>query len=150
MNPWLWLAVRVLFVGAWARAGWLDSLGPSDFPLQPFQLLFLLLASAWGARFHLLRPYLQADRKDPWLKPSWFESPGDLNQPFQFFHMCAWAFVAMAITGWLHSPETVNAASPNLPIYLLPGAFGVGLLLGMNWAVRSYPDNFVRSKNGVT
>ena len=143
--------MRVLFVVAWALAGWRDAAAPSDVSVGLFGLVFIFAGSALTARFYLVRPYLRADRKSPSFKPSWFENPGDPNQPFQFLHMCAFAFVAMALSSLLHGSQSVaEAASPSLSVTLLAGSIGLGTLLGMYWAVRSHPTEFVRRRSDVT
>lgn len=141
----LWLVVRVVFVVVWARAGWLGMSSESDFPLEPFHLAFAVVMAAVLTRFWVVRSYLLSNRQEPWLVPSWYESPAQPSQPFQFFHMCAYAFIAFALSAVLRGPRSVaEAASAHLPFELFAGAGGIGVLLGMYWAIRSYPMQFVR------
>ena len=144
----LWLAVRLLFVVYWAYTGWrgmTPGSTPSAFPMGFTHLAWALAVGAIGTRFWIVRPYLNPARIEPWLIPSWYESPIQPSQPFQFFHLCGVSFVAMALSALLRGPNSsVQAASSNLPLELFAGAFGVGVLIGIYWTLHAYPRQFVR------
>ena len=144
----LWLVVRLLFVSYWAYAGWRGmepTTTTSAFPLGFPELLFALAGGAVGTRFWVVRTYLNPSRSEPWLIPSWYESPFRPSQPFQFFHLGGVSFAAMALFALLRGPDSsVEAASLSLPPELFAGAGGIGLLIGIYWAIQSYPGQFVR------
>ena len=144
----LWLVARILFVGYWAYAGWrgmTPSSATSTFQLSITHLLFALVASAVGTRFWVARTYLKPERTEPWLTPSWYESPIQPSQPFQFFHLCGVSFIAMALVALLRGPmSSVEAASESLPPELFAGAGGLGVLAGIYWTLQAYPKRFIR------
>lgn len=111
--------------------------------LEPFQIFFSLLMGALAARFWFMRDYHREGRVEPWLAPSWGGPLMDKNQPMQFVHAAGYAFLSGGISGVLRdSVSAVDAAAPGFPTYMMPGAGGVGLLLGMYWAIWSYPIQF--------
>ena len=144
----LWVVVRLLFVSYWAYAGWRGIAPPtaaSEFQLAPGHLLFALVVGAVGTRFWVMRTYLKPDRTEPWLIPSWYESPIRPSQPFQFFHLGGVSFIIMALFALLRGPRSsTEAASSSLPTEFFAGAFGVGILVGIYWALRVHQRQFVR------
>ena len=141
----VWLGLRLLFVGYWAYAGWQGMPSARPFPLEFAHVGFALLAGTFGARFWLIRPYLAAGRTKPWLVPSWVVNPFQSTQPFQFVQLGGISFVAMAVAATLRGPRAVaEVASPYLPVEWFAGGFGLGLLLGVYWAVHAYPAQFKR------
>src|SRR3990167_1965314 len=129
----LWVLVRLLFISYWAYAGWRGIAPPtatSAFQLGPAYLLFALAVGTIGTRFWVMRTYLNPGRTEPWLAPSWYESPIRPSQPFQFFQLGGVSFVTMALFALLRGPRSsTEAASPSMPTEFFGGAFGVGILL---------------------
>jgi hypothetical protein len=141
----MWIIVRLLFVGYWAYEGWKGLSSPSSFPLTFAHVGFAVLAGAFGARFWLIRPYLAPGRTKPWLAPSWVINPFQTSQPFQFIQLCGVSFLAMALTATLRGARSVaDAASSYLPTEWFGGGFGLGLLIGLYWAVYVYRAQFKR------
>ncbi len=135
-----WFALRLAFSAFFALAEW-DS--HSSMRLEPSQLFFSLLTSALIARFWFMRDYHRERRVEPWLAPSWGGPLMDKSQPMQFVHAAGFAFLSGGISGVLHDSITaVDAAVPGFPVYMMVGAAGAGLLLGMYWAIWSYPVQF--------
>ncbi len=141
---YFWLLVRLAFLIYWVRAGWLGLGGPNaGFPLSTAHVLFAIGAGTLGARFWLIRPYLRKERTEPWLAPSWFENPLNPSQPFQFMHVFGISFVLMAVAAVVRGPRsTAQAASSFLPMELFGGGFGLGLLIGIYWALHAYREQF--------
>lgn len=138
----LFFLARLIYVAAWARAGWFHA--SSGF-VSAEQLIFTLGASAVLTRFWLVKTYLDPGRAVLGTMPSWFESPAQLEQPFQYFHLCAWSFIAFSAFSVLATdPAPPGDLSTGFPTDCFPGAMGLGVLLGIAWAVRAHPDKFVQ------
>ncbi len=135
-----WFALRLAFIAFFASVEWNSRL---SMRLEPFQLLFFLLTSTLAARFWFMRDYHRERRNEPWLAPSWGGPLMDSSQPMQFVHASGFAFLAGGIAGMLSDTvSAVDAAAPGFPAYLMLIAAGTGLLLGMYWAIWSYPVQF--------
>ena len=135
-----WFALRLALIAFFSFAVWNSK---SSMHLEPFQVYFFLLIGVLGARFWFMRDYHREGRVEPWLAPSWGGPLMDQHQPMQFVHAAGYAFLSAGLSGWLRGPVSViDAAAPGFPDYLMPGAAGAGLLLGMYWAIWSYPVQF--------
>jgi len=107
-------------------------------------LAFFAVGGALGTRYWVFRSYARSDASEPWLVPSWSESPFQLNQPFQFFHLAAWAFVVFFLAAFVRK-ISLNSHLNGLPVEAMFGAFGAGMLIGMKWAVMSCKDKFTKT-----
>jgi hypothetical protein len=135
-----WFALRLAFIAFFASAQWNSH---SSMRLEPFSLCFYLLGGLLGARFWFMRDYHRKGRVEPWLAPSWGGPLMDRSQPMQFVHAAGYAFLLGGIAGLLRGPvSAADAAAPDFPVYMMLGASGTGLLLGMYWAIWSYPVQF--------
>jgi hypothetical protein len=136
-----WISVRLLFIALSACAGFIVTFAPS--PLSRFELVFFLVFGALGTRFWIFRDYKKPGREEPWLLPSWTASPFQQRQPFQFAHLAGTSMAVFALCAMLRDylvrPESVFSL---LPAELFAGAFGIGMLLGIRWAVYSYRTKF--------
>ncbi len=143
-RPYLWLSVRVAILVYWVVAGW-EGFGQQPLPIPTF---VLVLAALWGAiatRYWIVQAYTSTKRTEPWLLPSWFQNPFQRSQPFQFFHLGALSFLAFGISHLLREEVSGNHLSlGEWPDELFAAAFGLGILVGIYWAVAAYRSRFQR------
>lgn len=108
----------------------------------------LVFAAAWGAiatSYWIVQAYTSTKRTEPWLLPSWFLNPFQRSQPFQFFQLVGFGFLAFGISHLVHEEATANPLTVGeWPIELVAAAFGLGILIGVYWAVGAYRSRFQR------
>jgi hypothetical protein len=137
LNKWVLLRFGVL-----AFAGYCGF--SLVFPSRLFSLgdiSFFFAVGIFGSRYWVFRSYARLNTGCSWLAPSWSENPFQKDQPFQFFHLAAWAFVALSLVALIHRFESALTTAL-FPAEAIFGAFGLGLLLGIKWAVMSHKGNF--------
>ena len=145
---YIWFGLRVLFVGFWAHTGWtgMDQGLESDrFPLSFASVLGTLAIGALVTRYWVARPYFDRGRSQTGSMPSWSANPFQSSQPFQAMHTGGIAFVAMGAMALIRGPRNaVEATSPHMPSELFGASFGLGILVGIYWTMRSHPNLFRR------
>jgi hypothetical protein len=147
MNHYAWLFVRLLIIGVWFSWGIASHMSTPSMP--PFIYGIALLWGAVVVRFWVVRSYTSKNRHTPWLLPSWTANPFALEQPFQFFHVVGLSFLAFALASIIGSHSSLGTADPSaVPGALIAGAFGLGILCGIYWALWSYRVRF-RSQQSV-
>jgi len=143
-RPYFWLSIRIAIIVYWLVAGW------KGFGQQPMSVpnVVLVFAVVWGAistRYWIVQAYTSTKRTEPWLLPSWFLNPFQRSQPFQFFQLGGLSFLAFAVSHFVR--EEINGNHLSLgewPIEAFAGAFGLGILIGIYWAVGAYRSRFQR------
>ena len=141
---YVWLLVRLGVMAYWVIAGIRGF--PQNFPIPGFVLIIAFLWGALATRYWIAQRYMGANRVEPWQIPSWFASPFQMSQPFQFFHLCALSFVVFAIAAVAREEiRGHHLTSANLPVELFAGAFGLGILLGVYWTIAVYRSRFSES-----
>ena len=140
----VWLAIRIAFVAYWAHSGWKGLPVAAAFRLGVESVAFPLVFGALTTRYWIVRPYLAKDRKAPWLAPSWLANPFQLEQPFQFIHLCGVSFVVFALSALARGLQSgAGVASVSLPPELFAGGFGAGILIGIRWSMAAYRGRFI-------
>ena len=142
-NPYLWLTVRIGILAYWAVAGWDGFKDNNSVPV--FIPIFFLLVATLATRYSIIQAYTSTKRTEPWLLPSWFLNPFQMSQPFQFFHLGGLGFLLFGSAGMIRAladgkPFTLQ----QWPVEAFAGAFGLGILLGIYWAIAAYRSRFQR------
>jgi hypothetical protein len=141
--PYVWLLVRLAILAYWVSAGFRGL--PQNFPIPGFELIVAFLWGAVATRYWIALAYTNAKRTEPWLLPSWFVSPFQRSQPFQFFQLGGLSFVVFGIAAVVRREISGHHLSPaNWPVEVFGGAFGLGILLGIYWTVAAYRSRFQR------
>jgi hypothetical protein len=141
--PYVWLLVRLAILAYWVIAGYRGL--PQNFPIPGFVLIVAFLWGVIATRYWIAQAYTNSKRTEPWLLPSWFVSPFQGSQPFQFFHLGGLSFVAFGIAALAR--EVMSGRHfpyANLPVEMFGGAFGLGILLGIYWTIAAYRSRFQR------
>lgn len=68
-----------------------------------------------------------------WKRPSWYINPFLINEPLQFFHLAAFAFIAGGVVGIATLPFRSVSVAP-LAVWLL--SIGVGAWLGVQLSMK--------------
>jgi hypothetical protein len=141
--PYVWLLVRLAILAYWMSAGFRGL--PQNFPVPGFVLVVAFLWGAVATRYWIAQAYTSANRTEPWLLPSWFVSPFQMSQPFQFFQLGGLSFVVFAIAAVARQEFSGHHLTcANWPVEIFAGAFGLGILLGIYWTVVAYRSRFQR------
>ena len=142
-NGYLWLSVRLAILMYWIFSGWEGFKGGATLPvLVP---LVALLFAALSTRYGIVQAYTSPKRIEPWFLPSWFLNPFRRSQPFQFFHLAGMSFLLFSCFGIARATLGGRRFSfEQWPIEAFAGAFGLGILLGMYWAINAYRSRFQR------
>jgi hypothetical protein len=142
-RPRLWLAVRAGVLVYFMVGGWQGFKETASFPGWVF--LFALFWGAVATRFGINQAYTSAKRTEAWLMPSWYLNPFQRSQPYQFFHLAGLGFLLFGVAGLLHRTIRGDQLSLyHLPTELFAGAFGLGILAGIYWAIFAYRSRFQR------
>jgi hypothetical protein len=141
-RAYLWLSVRAAIIAYWVVGGW-QGFGQQPVPVPGATLVFATLFGAISTRYSVVQAYTSSKRTEPWLIPSWFLNPFQRSQPFQFFHLGGLSFLTFGLS---HFARERLSGRPlgGCPPELFPAAFGLGILLGIYWAVHAYRSRFVR------
>jgi len=113
----------------------------SEFDNQPVTWPFVASIVGFaivGIQFVLGVQVLNPRRAEVWSKPSWRANPFQLKQPAQFFHLGGWYFVAAGLSAAIYT----RMMDPGNFMFVLPLAFGVGLVVGVNLAVFVFRSMF--------
>lgn len=143
-QPYLWLSLRIAILIYWVVEGW-NGLGPQAMSIPSVALVFAMAWGAIGTRYWIVQGYTSSKRTEPWLLPSWFLNPFQRAQPFQFFELGGQSFVAFGVSHLLR--EWINGTGSPLngwPVELFAAAFGLGILVGIRWAIVAYRSRFQR------
>jgi hypothetical protein len=136
-----WFAVRMAFIAFWMICAF-----SSVMPLLPIPLEFLVIIVIYGCfttRFVAIGLYKKLGHNEIWLRPSWFLNPFQDGQPFQFAHLIAISWVVFALSGLLlRFVSNTRSVGSGFPMEVFPGAFGIGIYLGVQWAVFSCRTRF--------
>jgi len=129
----LFLYLRLLLVGsgfvgaatqAASRADWFGARPPIRFSDIPVVFALGIVAMLFVIGIQAVNPW----SAKVWLRPTWLANPISFSQPCQFFHLCAWYFMASGLgsfVGRVLSHQPVNADVPLL------FAFGIGVRVGL-------------------
>jgi len=143
-RPYLWLSVRVAIVIYWAVAGW-KGFGPQPMSVPSVVLVITLLWGAVATRYGIVQAYTSTKRSEPWLLPSWFLNPFQRSQPFQFFQLGGISFLVFGVSHIARQAIRGNNLSVGgWPPEAFAAAFGLGILIGIYWAVGAYRSRFHR------
>lgn len=123
---YLWLIVRLGVVLGFAIGARSQLLHQPDAPAPIFFMLFAFVGGALTTRYWVVIQY----RGRPPKPPSWFASPFDLANPFEFFHMFALSTILSSVAR-SSARGTIGDAD------LFFACYGAGLLAGIYWAVLS-------------
>ena len=140
MTPQFWKIVRILFIAFWVVAGLGNGL--QQRPLAVAHLVFFLILGALQTRFLLIRSYKKLPDSVVWLKPSWTLNPFLLNQPLQFFHLFGYSIVLFSLSSFIRKTIELHSLPPDIPVEFLAGAWGLGILLGIQWSLYSFRTKF--------
>lgn len=145
MKSKLWLVVRIVIVVFWICGGLAGAWPPAEMPV----LWLVLLAAVclfWpliSGRYLVLGIYRKLPADSAWLLPCWHESPFHSEQPFQFFHLSGYSFLLFGLASFLREGLQAQAFPLVLPSEIFVGLFGLGMLIGMHWAIASQRERFV-------
>jgi len=146
-NAYLWLTVRLAILIYWTVAGWYGF--GETVPAPAFILVVTALFTLLSTRYVIVQAYTDVDRTEPWLVPSWFLNPFRGSQPFQFFHLGGLSFVLFGVVGIGRATiDGERFSSTAWPAEAFAAAFGLGILLGIYWAIRAYRSRFQRVTMG--
>ena len=142
-NRYLWLTMRLAILLYWIFGGWRAFEDGTTFPiLIP---IIALLFAALSTRYGIVQAYTSTKRTDPWLLPSWFLNPFKRSQPFQFFHLAGISLLLAGSVGIGRAALDGRQFSfEQWPSGAFAGAFGLGILVGMYWAINAYRSRFQR------
>jgi hypothetical protein len=144
-KPLVWLSVRIVIVLYCLVAGWRGFGEPVSIPGAI--LVFAALWGAIGTRYGIVQAYTSTSRTEPWLLPSWFLNPFQRSQPFQFFQLFGLSAVAFGLPQVLRALVNGKPFSfGDWPPEMFGAAFGLGILLGIYWAVSAYRSKFQHAK----
>lgn len=142
-NAYFWLIVRLAILVFWTVGGWRGF--KDSVPAPAFILLAALLFASLSTRYAIVQAYTDVERTEAWLLPSWFVNPFQKSQPFQFFQLGGLCFVLFGSAGLLRAAIGGERFSlEQWPAEALAAAFGLGILLGIHWAIRAYRSRFQR------
>ncbi len=145
MNPMLWLLVRIAIVIFWICGGVLGGWPPVAMPIG-WILLVGTVCVLWpllGGRYLVLGIYRKLPADCVWLRPCWMTSPFHSEQPFQFFHLSGYSFLSFGVASLLRETWEARAVPDAVPSELFVGFFGLGMLIGMYWAIAAQRERFV-------
>lgn len=142
-KPYLWLTVRLAIVAYWLFGGWHGFKESITAPL--FLLLVAFAFATLSTRYAIVQAYTSVRRTEPWLLPSWFINPFQRSQPFQFFHLGGLCFLLFGGVGVLHAViDGQRLTLERWPLGMFAGSFGLGIIVGMYWAISAYRSRFQR------
>lgn len=75
-------------------------------------------------------------------RPGWSVCPFQKAQPQQFFHVGAWFLLANALGNLLGLLCGTGISSAALALGGFGGAFGAGMLAGLQWLIHAHPEYF--------
>lgn len=140
LKPGVWVLVRALVVMFFVLCALGDVM--STVHLRPMVLCLVFAFGVWLARGELMRVYQGLPPGEQWLMPAWRLSPFQIRQPFQFAHLAGYALAACGFAAELREVIRHDELPAEMPVEMLAGAWGLGLLIGIEWALRAYPASF--------
>lgn len=149
MKSPVWLTLRILIVGNSAYGACMqpiqiDIAATRDF-LQVLTFLAtplaFLVTSLW-CRYGLGLTVRRQAKQQVATRPEWSVCPFQKAQPQQFFHLAGWFFLGNAMGSLLGHFCGTAISSPVLTLGIFGGAFGAGMLVGLQWLVHAHPEYF--------
>lgn len=136
----IWMPVRLLFILLFVLCALADAMSEVHFRLPVLCLVFVF--GILQTRFALLEAYRRLPQDTVWLQPDWRVSPFQTHQPFQFAHMAGYALGFCGLAAELREVVRRGELPPDFPVEMLAGIWGLGMLIGIDWAVRTYRWRF--------
>lgn len=136
----VWVFVRTFFIILFFACALCD--GMSFVHLRPAILALVFVFGVLQTRYGLMEVYQRLGPEEVCLMPSWHVSPFQPRQPFQFAHVVGYALVLCGFAAELREILRHGRLPAEMPVEMLAGVWGLGLLIGIEWAVRANPGVF--------
>lgn len=146
-DRWLWTRLIALGVVALASPFLYNDIH-AEFENQTPSWGFIAAMLGFGVAAVLFPLAIQTSTTvadEAWSKPSWRANPFDWRQPVQSFHFGGWLFVVLGISTAIYA---LAIASRNF-MFVLPLSVGVGVLLGVKFAVVAFRRKFEPEGNAA-
>lgn len=136
----IWVPVRILFILLFVLCALADAISEVHFRLPVLGLVFVF--GVLQTRFGVMEAYHRLPQGEVWQLPDWRISPFQARQPFQFAHMAGYALGFCGLAAELREVIRRGGLPTDFPVEMLAGIWGLGMLIGIEWAVRTYRQRF--------